>query len=143
GLGEAQMRAGDSSAARETLAHAAGLAEELDLPDVLASAALNVGAFNLSAGQVDELLVDLLERALERAHGATRARLLARYGTALYWSEEVERRHAVADEAEGLARESGDPATLAYVLGYNHVTRWSPERAEGGVAEADEVIELA
>jgi tetratricopeptide (TPR) repeat protein len=143
GLGEAQLRAGDSSAARATLARAAELAQELDLPDVLASAALNVGAFNLSSGSVDELLVELLERALERAHGATRARLLARLGTALYWSDQVGRREQLAAEAEELARGCGDPATLAYVLGHNHVTRWSPERAETAVAEATEVIELA
>jgi tetratricopeptide (TPR) repeat protein len=143
GLGEAQMRAGDSSAARTTLARAAELAQELDLPDVLASAALNVGAFNLSSGSVDALLVELLERALGRAHGDTRARLLARLGTALYWSDEVERREQLAVEAEQLARAGGDAATVAYVLGYNHVTAWSPERAGSAVAEASEVIELA
>jgi tetratricopeptide (TPR) repeat protein len=137
------MRSGDSGAARETLARTAELAQELDMPDVLASAALNVGAFNLSSGSVDELLVGLLERALERTHGATRARLLARLGTALYWSDQVGRRERLAAEAEELARGCGDLATLAYVLGHNHVTRWSPERADRAVAEATEVIELA
>jgi tetratricopeptide (TPR) repeat protein len=143
GLGESQMRAGDSGAARATLARTAELAQELEMPDVLATAALNVGAFNLSSGSVDQLLVDLLERALERADGAMRARLLARLGTALYWSDQVQRRDRLAAEAERLAREVGDPATLAYVLGYNHVTRWSPERAATAIAEASEVLELA
>jgi serine/threonine protein kinase len=143
GLGEAQMRAGDSNAARTTLARTAELADELGLPDVLASAALNVGAFNLSSGTVDELLVDLLERALERSEGPTRARLLARLGTALYWSDLLERRKMLAAEAEQLARDSSDPATLAYVLGYNHVTFWSPDRADVAMREATEVIELA
>jgi tetratricopeptide (TPR) repeat protein len=144
GLGESQMRAGDSAAGRETLARAAELAQELDLPDVLASAALNVGAFNLSAGGLDDLLVDLLERALERVpHGATRARLMARLGTALYWSDQSERRERLAADAEQMARAEGDPATLATVLGYNLVTRWSPERANEAIEEATEVMELA
>jgi hypothetical protein len=144
GLGEAQMRAGDSVAGRATLARAAELAQELDLPDVLASAALNVGAFNLSAGVLDELLVDLLERALERVPpGATRARVMARLGTALYWSDQVERRERLAAEAERMARAEDDPATLATVLGYNLVTLWSPERAHRAIEEATEVMELA
>ena len=143
GLGEAQMRAGDSSAARDTLARAAELADELGMSDVLATAALNVGAFNLSSGTVDELLVGMLERALVGAEGAVRARLLARLGTALYWSDEVERRNQLATEAEQLARAVGDPATLAYVLGYNHTTHWTPKRAEEAIAESSEVIELA
>jgi tetratricopeptide (TPR) repeat protein len=144
GLGESQMRAGDSAAGRETLAHAAELAQELDLPDVLASAALNVGAFNLSAGGLDHLLVDLLERALERVPpGATRARLMARLGTALYWSDQLERRERLAVEAEQMARAEGDPATLATVLGYNLVTLWSPGRARQAIEESTEVMELA
>jgi tetratricopeptide (TPR) repeat protein len=144
GLGQAQMRAGDSVAGREALARAAELAQELDLPDVLASAALNVGAFSLSAGGLDELLVDLLERALERVPpGATRARLMARLGTALYWSDEVERRGRLAAEAEQMARAEDDPATLATVLGYNLVTLWSPGRAHQAIEESTEVMDLA
>jgi tetratricopeptide (TPR) repeat protein len=144
GLGESQMRAGDSAAGRETLARAAELAQELDLPDVLGSAALNVGAFNLSAGGLDDLLVDLLERALERVPpGATRARLMARLGTALYWSDQIERRERLATEAEEMARAEGDPATLSTVLGYNLVTRWAPERARQAIEKATEVMELA
>jgi hypothetical protein len=144
GLGEAHMRGGDSAAGRATLSRAAELAQELDLPDMLASAALNVGAFNLSAGELDEQLVDLLERALERVPpGATRARLMARLGTALYWSDQVERRERLAAEAERMARAEGDPATLATVLGYNLVTLWSPERAHPAIDEAAEVMELA
>jgi tetratricopeptide (TPR) repeat protein len=144
GLGEAQMRAGDPAAGRPTLVRAAELAQELDLPDVLASAALNAGAFSLSAGGLDELLVDLLERALERVPpGATRARLMARLGTALYWSDQVERRERLAAEAEQMARAEDDPATLATVLGYNLVTLWSPEGADRAVEEATEVLRLS
>jgi tetratricopeptide (TPR) repeat protein len=144
GLGEAQMRAGDTGAGRSSLARAAELARETGLKDVLATAALNVGAFNLSSGAVDDLLVGLLEEALEDAEGATRARLLARLGTALYWSPQVVRRNQLAAEAERLARSVDDPATLAFVLGQNHVTTgWAPESAGRAVAEATEVIALA
>jgi tetratricopeptide (TPR) repeat protein len=68
---------------------------------------------------------------------------MARLGTALYWSEEVERRERLAAEAEQMARAAGDPATLATVLGYNLVTRWSPERALEAIEQATEVMELA
>jgi DNA-binding SARP family transcriptional activator len=118
-LGEAQRRSGDP-AYRQTLLDAAGLADHLGDSDALARAVLanSRGFFSISAG-VDAPRVTALERALDRAaisDSPVRARLLANLADELVWSDQHERRQGLAAEAVVLARRSGDPVTLAYVL---------------------------
>ena len=64
-------------------------------------------------GEVDQPVVDRLERLLDRTHDpATRCRLLGSFGAELT-GEGDPRAMRAAEEALGLARASGDPALLA------------------------------
>lgn len=144
-LGRAEVHAGDEEA-RETLRTAAASAEELGRPDLLARAALDFGAFALSPGIVDEELVHLLEQALDAidpSDSPLRARLLARLAVALYWSPEVDRRLALADEAVAMARRIGDRPTLAYTLANKQGAASSPDRTEECVEMALELFRLS
>ena len=118
-LGEAQRRSGDP-AYRQTLLDAAGLADHLGDSDALARAVLgNSRGFFSIAGGVDAERVVALERALDGTgtpNSPIRARLLATLADELVWSDQHERRQRLAAEALALARRSGDPVTLAYVL---------------------------
>jgi hypothetical protein len=144
-LGRAEVHAGDEEA-RETLRTAAASATELERPDLLARAALDLGAFALSPGIVDDELVRLLEQALDAldpSDSPLRARVLARLAVALYWSPEVDRRLALADEAVAMARRLGDRATLAYTLANKQGAMSSPDRTEECVEIALELFSIS
>jgi AAA ATPase domain len=144
-LGRAEVHAGDEEA-RETLRTAAASAVEVGRPDLLARAALDVGAFALSPGIVDEELVRLLEQALDAldtSDSPLRARVLARLAVALYWSPAVDRRLALADEAVAMARRIGDRATLAYTLVNKQGAISSPDRTEECVEIALELFSIS
>jgi predicted ATPase len=106
-LGDVRRRAGDVSRARETFQRAAGIAREARLPERLARAALGYGARGeMEIGTVDEPQVALLEEALlmlgEEETGL-RARVLADLARALYYSDSLERRSELSQQA--VARE--------------------------------------
>lgn len=146
GRGDAEMRAGRSGSARESLAEAARLAEELGSPAELARAALLSAPWGLSVNFADEPLARLLEDALAaqaEEELATRARLTAALANARYWSAPAQERLALADEAIELARRSGDPHTLARVLGDAHIATWDPDSAERAMPWADELLAIA
>ncbi|MGH2587500.1 MAG: LuxR C-terminal-related transcriptional regulator, partial [Dehalococcoidia bacterium] len=63
-LGDAQQRAGEATAARETFERAASEARRLGASDLLAQVALGYGGAGVQTGLVDERLVELLEEAL-------------------------------------------------------------------------------
>jgi AAA ATPase domain len=144
-LGRAEVHSGDAEA-RATLRTAAASATEVGRPDLLARAALDFGAFALSPGIVDEELVRLLEQALDAldpSDSALRARVLARLAVALYWSPQVDRRLALADEAVAMARRIGDRATRAYTLANKQAASASPDRTEECVEMALELFRLS
>ena len=72
-----------------------------------------------------------------------RARLLVRLAVALYYSEQVQRREDLVQEALAIARALGDPPTLAYVLDQGHIATNGPDTAERGLAWAQELFALA
>lgn len=146
GRGDAEMRAGRTSASRETLAEAADLAKALDAPAELARAALLSAPWGLSVNFFDEPLARMLADALAaqpESELATRARLTAALANARYWSTPPEVRLALADEAIALARQSGDAFTLARVLGDAHIATWNPDSAVRAMPWADELLEIA
>ncbi len=117
---QSERRAGNLTRAREACTGAAELARQFDLPEVLGRAALGVQTpFDMMSGSVDTVEVSLLEDAL-RFHtdpqSLTRARLLARLSMAQYWGNDSELGLALAEEAVRIARNSGDPSTLAEAL---------------------------
>ena len=121
-LGDAQARAGDTPALRESFRAAADLAEDLGLHELLARAALGYGGrviWEVSRGDVDH--VPLLERALTalgEEDSTLRVRLLARLagGPLRDATFPPERRRSLSEEALEMARRVGDPETLAYAL---------------------------
>jgi DNA-binding CsgD family transcriptional regulator len=147
-LGEARMAASEVPAARAAYQQAGQLAKRIGSPDALARAGLGLG-LEFTSGIVDPVEVGLLEEALAalgEADSPLRARVLARLARALLFAPQAERRLALSQEAVGLARHLGDPATLAAVLYDHHLAIWGSEKAEVAgerLAVATEVIQLA
>jgi DNA-binding CsgD family transcriptional regulator len=164
-LGEARMAASDVAAARAAYQQAGELARRIGAPQALARAGLGLGVEFTSAtidsaevgllevaassGVVDSVEIGLLEEALVTLDGADsrlRARVLARLARAMASTSQVDRRLQLSEEAVGLARRLGDPATLAAVLFDCHLAIWGAERAEAAderLVMATEVVDLA
>jgi class 3 adenylate cyclase len=130
GLGEAQQQTG-VSAYRETLLEASRIASELGNADLSARAALaNHRGFASGVGDVDLDRVAAIERALELdepPRPARRARLLSLLAQELTYQPDHAQRRALADEAIALARDAGDPRTLAAVLVTTFYAYWAPD----------------
>jgi tetratricopeptide (TPR) repeat protein len=152
-LGEAQMRAGDVEAARDSLQRAADAARAHGDPEALARAALACNIWGLSSG-VDEQLVGLAEEAVEGLEEGDSPGLLAcskgLLASALYWSDQVSRRERLATNALELARADQVRApgrdsdrVLAYVIGRCLLTRWGPDSASADFALSDELVRLS
>jgi len=124
------------------LAHELAELEEHDDPVVhLALRAPSTAAFL----DVDTNLVRLLEAAIgHAADDGLRARALARLARELLGdASAAARRRALADEALRLARQAGDPGTLAAVLDARLHALWDPAGAENRLAAGSEIIALA
>jgi class 3 adenylate cyclase len=119
GLGEAQRQVGDA-AFGATLLEASRLAYELGDADRAARAALaNNRGQQSRFGEVDTERLASLERALELdrfTNPARCSRLMSLQALELQDGSDHERRHTLAEKALALARDAGDPRTLAYVL---------------------------
>ena len=117
---ESERRAGNLTRAREACTHAAELARQFELPEILGRAALGVKTpFDILSGSVDTVEVSLLEDALRfhtEPQSLIRARLLGRLAIAKYWSDDSEPGPALTEEAISIARNSGDPSALAEAL---------------------------
>ena len=146
-LGTAQSRSGESRAARETFLRAADLARRSGSAERLARAALGYGAGmgGFEFGRVDDGLVALLgeaRAALGDRDGPLHARLLGRLATELYFSDRLEERMTLADEAVAMARRIGDRGTLASTLSARFLTLLGPENSDERLQIAADVIAL-
>ena len=130
GLGEAQRQTG-VAAHRETLLEAARIASDLHDAELAARAALaNNRGWTSRFGNVDVDRVAAIERALELddpPQPDRRARLLSLLAMELTFAPDHARRWALADEAIALARQAGDPRTLAAVLDGSCYAIWAPD----------------
>jgi DNA-binding CsgD family transcriptional regulator/tetratricopeptide (TPR) repeat protein len=157
-LGEAQTRAGETAAARETFERTAHLAESLGLATLQARAALGYGGYRGQPGLVDTAFVALAEKALASLGGtedgrdagtlsttdqALRARLLARLAMELYFAFDYDRCAALSGEAVATARRTGDTATLAAALVGRHYATHTPDNLAERLAITAELIGLA
>lgn len=121
-FGEAQNRAGDGDASRQTFHTAAALARRCGHPALLARAAIGLcGVVTgwTEFGRSDETLVGILHEALAQLPAdelSLRARVLSRLATESYWARPVVDTQSLSAEAVALARQSGDRATLGYTL---------------------------
>jgi DNA-binding SARP family transcriptional activator len=144
-LGDAQTRAGDTPAAKETFLLAAGLAGHTG--EAVARAALGYGGrllFNVSRD--DPRLRPLLEQALAelgQGDSALRAKILARLaGGPLRDEPSRERRASLSEHAVAIARRIGDPALLGYVLDASFLAIWAPDNIGKRRAIAAEMVEV-
>ena len=147
-LAEAQARAGDMPAAKETYLEAADAARRAGSVDQLARAALGYGGrFVWARAWGDERLVPLLEEALDalpREDSDLRVRLLARLAAGpLRDTLPPEPRMAMCREAVEIARRLDNPATLAYALDGLYCSNWSPDVLRERMQIAGELIEVA
>jgi tetratricopeptide (TPR) repeat protein len=146
-LGEAQGRAGNAAAAKDTFLEAGELARRRGFSHQLARAAAGYGGRIVwaRAGE-DGRLVPLLEEALEALGDQDldlRARLLARLSGALRDEVSRARRDAVSDEAVELARRIGRPSTLAYALAGRGAAIIAPDTVDECFAIGTELCDLA
>jgi predicted ATPase len=144
-LGACEWRAGDAMGARASFSRAAGLARRTGAGRQLAVAALGLGGARAEAGQVDPNLVALLEEAIELLDGrdlALHSRLLGRLAVALYFSDGLARRHALADRAITAAQQAGAPAIVAAARSAAHFARWAPDNASERAEQAESIARL-
>ncbi|MFI5269614.1 MAG: hypothetical protein ACHQ7M_19740, partial [Chloroflexota bacterium] len=145
-LGDAESRAGDRAGAKQTFLEAAALARELGAADKLAKAALGYGGVWVTAGNLDQVLVDLVEESLSRLaaeSGALSARLRARLAQELYYTADEDRLDDLTARAVASARASGDSQALAAGLSSRHQALRRPGDLRERLSVADEIIRLA
>jgi class 3 adenylate cyclase len=146
GLGEAQRDQGNPQF-RTTLLEAARLANASgDVPLLVRAALANSRGLPSVIGAVDADRVAITEAALESVGPqptAERARLLAHLAAELCFAGDDQRRVALSDEAEGIAREVGDSGLLAWVLNRTGYAAFAPDRVERLVARGEEATQLS
>jgi DNA-binding SARP family transcriptional activator len=144
--GDAQRKAGDTDAARDTFREAGVVARATEDADALGQAALGYGGTSqMAGGVVDPLTVALLEEALDalgEQETALRARLLARLAVELSFSDLREQRAALTEEAIEIADRAGDPGTRSYVLIARHWSLWGPENLDERLTTARRLLQL-
>ena len=145
--GEAQMRAGNTQAAKRAFLDAAAIGRRLGLPRELARAAAGYAREDMylrAAG--DDRLVPLLEEglaALADEDLALRVRLLARLASALRDEPSRDRRDRLSKEAVELARATESPSALAYALDGRVPVIIAPDTVAECLALAAELREVA
>jgi class 3 adenylate cyclase/tetratricopeptide (TPR) repeat protein len=146
GLGEAQRQVGKSEF-RQTLLQAAELAQELGDADRLCRAVLANSREWITASQFGAIDSERV-RALEVAAGALaeddrrRAPVLALLAYELRYGGELDRCEALAEQAVEIARDAGDPATLARTLANATAATWGIDSLAERQAVAEELVEL-
>src|SRR5665213_1712528 len=143
-LGDARRQTGDLTY-RETLLEAARLSLETDDVDTLVFAALaNSRQIQSTTGNIDQERVEVIEAAIARVgteDTRERAMLLAHLAVDRSYDGEPERRRPLVEEALGIARRVGDPATLFDVL-LRRVGIWMPEDVGERLAESAEALAI-
>jgi hypothetical protein len=146
GLGESERDQGNP-AFRATLLQASRLARALGEVALLVRAVLaNSRGIMSVVGSVDEERIELIESALDAVGpdpGGERARLLALLASEVTFAGDHERRLALADEAESMARALDDADLLAWVLASTGFAVLSIDRAARLVARGEEATRLA
>jgi class 3 adenylate cyclase/tetratricopeptide (TPR) repeat protein len=142
GLGTAQRQTGDP-ASRVTLLEAARRAANLgDTERLVAAAMANNRGFFSSAGAIDTEKVEVLELALGRlsTDNPNKAIVLATLCAELAYGSPLERREALADEAQVIAESSHDDATVVRVLNLASLSLLLPPLLEQSLARSAEAL---
>jgi tetratricopeptide (TPR) repeat protein len=145
---ESLVAAGDLPGSRHGFEEAAAVARVEGRPDLLARAALGLGAGagGFEIALLDRGQIDLLEEslgALGEEPTPLRALVLGRLSVALAYSAPPERRLALAEEAVAIARRCGEPASLAHALAAHCDAISGPADNARRLDQAAEIIALA
>ena len=144
-LGEALYGAGLFDRARAAFARASASARQIGSAQDMARAALGFGMPPSTPDRADHDLIAMLEQArdaLGARDSALHAMILARMSVEYFWAHDP-RRSELSHQSVEIARRSGDPATLLYVLYARHTAVWEPDNLEERLAIASEIIALA
>ena len=145
-LGAAQRRAGNPDH-RATLLAAASLAMQIDEPVRLADAVLAMvpGGWSSVVGRPDPEVAALAERALAgigATDAARRVRLNSLLAANAGFSGHQGRARELAAVAVDEARQTGDPALVAFALLRCYWVNWDPEDPDARRQLLDEVVEI-
>ncbi len=142
GRGTAQRQIGDPSF-RATLLGAARRAADLgDTRRLVRAALANNRGWLSSAGAVDAEKVEVLELLSDRVppDSPDRALVLAALCSELAYGSSLERRQSLAQEAIGIARSSGDDATIVRVLNHVFIPLLVPSLQEEALARTKDAM---
>lgn len=147
-LGTARLARGDLPAAQAAFKDAVGPARRSARGDLLAKAALGLGAgtAGFEIPLVDRAQLDLLEEALSAlpdSELSLRARVLARLSVATSLVEEEDRRRSYAAEAVELTRSAGDRTGLCTALAAQCDAFAGPEHTPLRRRLAGEIVTIA
>ena len=145
GLGTAQRQTGNP-AFRDTLLEAAHRAADLgDTERLVAAALANNRGFYSAVGATDTDKVSVLETALEALPNRhpDRALVLAALCSELAHGSTLERRQALAEEAESAAQAGGDDTTIVRVLNHLYVPLQVPQLLEPALARTTDALARA
>jgi class 3 adenylate cyclase/tetratricopeptide (TPR) repeat protein len=142
GLGTAQRQTGDP-VFRDTLLEAARRAAEFgDTERLVAAALANNRGFYSAIGATDSEKVEVLETALHDLGEVApeRALVLATLCSELAHGSPLERRQALAEEAESIAKLSGDDTTCLRVLNHLYIPLQVPELLGPALARTTDAL---
>ncbi|MDP3890772.1 hypothetical protein [Nocardioides sp.] len=147
-LGTARLAGGSLRSAQEAFKAAVVPARRSSRADLVARAALGLGAgaSGFEVPLVDRTQLDLLEEALvglPDSELSLRAQVLARLSVAASLVEHVDRRTTYVTEAVALARAAGDDTALGGALAAQCDVLAGPEHTDLRLRLADEIVELA
>jgi tetratricopeptide (TPR) repeat protein len=156
-LGGARRKADDGVRSRAAYLQAADIARHLiaahepEAGELLARASLGLGTKGfwgtLPAGEVDELLIGILEEsvaALGPLDSALRAQALACLALALYWVfDQRSRCVALSAESVAIAKRLGDPLTQLMCWASHRMATWTADNVRERYAAATEALRLA
>jgi class 3 adenylate cyclase/tetratricopeptide (TPR) repeat protein len=143
-LGDAQGRAGEPLAAKDSFYRAAEAARAARADEQLARAALGL-ADRFTVGLVEEPLIALMEEALDAVpedDSPMRSRLLASLGMVTFFQSWA-RADSLTQDAIAMARRLDDPGALAWGLYARHFVLFEPEWLEERHAIVRELLEVA
>ncbi|WP_198348224.1 AfsR/SARP family transcriptional regulator [Plantactinospora sp. KBS50] len=153
GLGGCLYRAGNTrdglpvfvQAMAETLAagEARGHLDTARLVGAAVAAVSEANGYPVDYGQVDDRLVDVLERALSQVTAPVqRALVLSCLAVARYHDDDPVRRAALSDEALALVRRSADTAALGHVLHLRAAALNGPDYLDQRLQSVTELLSL-
>jgi DNA-binding SARP family transcriptional activator len=143
-LGESWVKGGERALAWDAFREASGLAERLGDAESLTRAAIGASRrYVQEPGVVDEEVIGLLQRALERTEGertVDRVRLLNRLCGAIYFSSERRRMGELSEEAMRIAEQLDDPEAKVFALAARRRALWDAPHLDRRLETSTEML---